>query len=180
VGSTYFYVRTSGDPARFAPTVRSIVRDIDANLPVQDLKTLPQQVKENVFLDRTIGALSTSFAALATLLAAIGLYGVLAYSIAQRTPEIGVRIALGADPLRVQGMVLRQVGTMTLIGGLVGVGGAVALGRAAQSMLFEIKGYDPLVMAASAVALAVVALGAGYLPARKASRVDPVRALRSQ
>jgi len=180
VGSTYFYVRTSGDPARFAPTVRSIVRDIDANLPVQDLKTLPQQVKENVFLDRTIGALSTSFAALATLLAAIGLYGVLAYSIAQRTPEIGVRIALGADPLRVQGMVLRQVGAMTLIGGLVGVGGAVTLGRAAQSMLFEIKGYDPLVMATSAVALAVVALCAGYLPARKASRVDPVRALRSE
>jgi len=178
LGSTYFYVRTSGDPASLLPTVRSAVAQLDPNLPVQDLRTLPQQVKENVFLDRTIGALSTSFAALATLLAAIGLYGVLAYSIAQRTPEIGVRMALGADPLRVQSMVLRQVGTMTVIGGLVGVGGAVALGRAAQSMLFEITGYDPLVMAASAVALAVVALGAGYLPARKASRVDPVRALR--
>jgi putative ABC transport system permease protein len=180
LGSTYFYVRTSDDPVRLFPTVRSVVAQLDPNLPVQDLKTLPQQVKENVFLDRTIGVLSTSFAALATLLAAIGLYGVLAYSIAQRTREIGVRIALGADPLRVQSMVLRQVGTMTLIGGLVGVGGAVALGRVAQSLLFEIKGYDPLVMAASAAALAVVALGAGYIPALRASKVDPVSALRCE
>jgi predicted permease len=177
-GSTYFYVRTSGDPARLLPTVRSVVAHLDPNLPVEALKTLPQQVNENVFVDRTIGILSTSFAVLATLLAAIGLYGVLAYSITQRTREIGVRIALGADPLRVQGMVMHQVAMMTLIGGLVGLAGAVALGRSAQSMLFEIKGYDPFVMAGSAVALAVVALGAGYIPALKASRVDPVRALR--
>src|SRR5205807_2151276 len=122
------------DPERLLRTVRSVVAHLDPNLPVEDLKTLPQQVKENVFLDRMIGTLSTAFAGLATLLAAIGLYGVLAYSIAQRTREIGVRMALGADAGNVQLMVLRQVGTMTIVGGVIGIAAALALGRGAQSL----------------------------------------------
>jgi ABC-type antimicrobial peptide transport system permease subunit len=111
-------------------------------------------------------------------LAAIGLYGVLAYTVAQRTREIGLRMALGAAGASVRGMVLRQVGLMILIGGGVGMVGAVALGRGAQSLLYEVEGSDPVVISASVVLLALVALGAGYVPALRASRVDPMKALR--
>ena len=103
---------------------------------------------------------------------------VLAFTVAQRTREFGVRMALGADPARVRTMVLRQVGMMTLIGGGVGLLAAVGIGRAAQSLLFQLQGTDPVVLAASAGALALVALGAGLVPAVRASRLDPVRALR--
>ncbi|HEX6533608.1 MAG TPA: ABC transporter permease [Gemmatimonadaceae bacterium] len=178
VGWLNFYVRTSGGGERLLRTIPKVIARLDPNLPVENLKTLPQQVKENVFLDRMISTLSAAFAALATLLAAVGLYGVLAYSVAQRTREIGVRMALGADGGRVRRLVLRQVGVMTLIGGIIGIGGALALGRAAQSLLFELRGYDPIVIAVSAVLLTAVALAAGYVPARKASQVDPVQALR--
>jgi predicted permease len=177
-GRINYYVRTAGDPVQLLRAIPGIVRRLDANLPVENLKTMPQQVRENVFLDRMISILSTSFALLATVLAAVGLYGVLAYSVAQRTREIGVRMALGASARAVQRMVLRQVGLMTIIGAIIGVAGALALGRGAQSLLYQIGSYDPLVMAASAVVLALVALGAGYLPALRASRVDPMQALR--
>jgi ABC-type antimicrobial peptide transport system permease subunit len=125
-----------------------------------------------------ISTLSASFAALATLLAAIGLYGVLAYSVAQRTREIGVRMALGADTSQVLAMILSQVARMVLVGGILGVAGALALSKAAQSMLFQMTGADPVVMSASVLVLAVVALAAGFVPARRASRVDPMQALR--
>ncbi len=139
---------------------------------------MPQQVRENVFLDRFISVLSAAFACLATLLAAVGLYGVLAYTVSQRTREIGLRMALGAAPGRVRGMVLRQVASMTLVGGVVGLAAAVALARLAQSLLFQMQGYDPFVLVGSAVALTLVALGAGFIPAHRASQVDPMRALR--
>ena len=125
-----------------------------------------------------ISTLSASFAVLATLLAAIGLYGVLAYSVAQRTREIGVRMALGAAASQVRALVLRQVGIMVLIGGVIGLAGAVALGKLAQSMLYQMSGADPLVMVGAALLLALVALAAGYVPALRASRVDPMQALR--
>jgi predicted permease len=173
-----FYVRTNGDPLQLLRNIPNVVRRIDPNLPIENLKTMPQQVKENVFLDRMISILATAFAVLATILAAVGLYGVLAYSVAQRTREIGVRMALGASMGNVRGMVLRQVGYMTLIGGIIGIGGAIALGRGAKSILYQISSYDPLVLAASAVLLGLVALSAGYLPAVKASKVDPMMALR--
>jgi putative ABC transport system permease protein len=122
--------------------------------------------------------LSTAFAVLATLLAAVGLYGVLAYTVSQRTREIGLRIALGAAPSRVRGMILRQVARMTLIGGTMGLVAAVGLGRLAESLLYQLKGSDPLVLVASGLALTLVALAAGFVPAQRASRVDPMRALR--
>jgi putative ABC transport system permease protein len=177
-GSLTFYVRGAGDPELTVHAIPGVIKKLDRSLPVDDIKTLAQQVKENIFLDRMISTLSATFAVLATLLAAIGLYGVLAYSVAQRTREIGVRMALGADGGRVRRMVLAQVGKMTLIGGVIGIAGAVALGRGAQSLLYQLKGYDPIVTLVAAVVLSLVALGAGYLPARRASRTDPMQALR--
>ncbi|HEY0971403.1 MAG TPA: ABC transporter permease [Gemmatimonadales bacterium] len=178
VGALFFYVRTSLAPERMLRMVPAVVKQLDPTLPVEELKTLPMQIRENVFLDRMISTLSASFAVLATLLAAVGLYGVLAYTVAQRTREIGVRMALGADGGMVRTMVLRQVGVMVLVGGVVGVAAALALGRAARSLLFGLEGHDPLVVALSVLALALVALGAGYIPALRASRVDPMQALR--
>lgn len=177
-GSAYFYVRSPGDPAALARTVRRVVASLDPNLPVEDLKTLPQQVKESVYLDRMIGVLSAAFAGLATLLAAIGLFGALSYTIAQRRREIGVRMALGANPRAVVGMVLRHVGLMTLIGGAIGLAGALALGRSARSLLFEVTSYDPLVIAGSVVGLTLVAFAGALVPAVTASKIDPLVALR--
>jgi ABC-type antimicrobial peptide transport system permease subunit len=106
------------------------------------------------------------------------LYGVLAYSVAQRTREIGVRIALGADPTRVRVMVVRQVGVLMGMGAFLGLLGALGAGRAARSLLFGLQGFDPAVLALSVAVLVLVALGAAYLPARRASQVDPIHALR--
>ena len=125
-----------------------------------------------------ISTLSLAFAVLATVLAAIGLYGVLAYTVAQRTREFGLRMALGADGSRVRGMVMKQVGVMAIIGGAIGLVIAIAVGRLAESLLFQMKGYDPLVIGLSVVALAVVAMGAGFIPAMRASKIDPMNALR--
>src|SRR3954470_8458271 len=137
VGSMSFYVRGSGDPALLLRSLPSVIARLDPNLPIEDLKTMPQQVRENVFMDRMISTLSAAFAVLATLLAAVGLYGVLAYTVSQRTREIGLRMALGADSARVRGMILKQVGLMTLVGGALGVVGAFFLGRGAEALLFE-------------------------------------------
>jgi predicted permease len=178
IGFNTFYVRTGLEPHQLFATIRQVVAKADPNLPIENLRTLPEQVRQNVFLDRLITMLSAAFAALATLLAAIGLYGVLAYTVTQRTREIGLRMALGAQPSRVRGMILAQVGRMTLIGGVVGLVGAVWLGRLAESLLYQLTGSDPLVLAASAIVLSMVAFGAGLIPAERASRVDPMHALR--
>jgi len=177
--SLNFYVR-SPQPETVLRTVAGVLRKIDPGVPVEGLKTMPQQIREDVFLDRMISILSSAFAVLATLLAAVGLYGVLAYTVAQRTREIGVRMALGADAGRVRVMVLRQVGGMIGVGGLIGVAGALGLGRAASSLLFGLRGTDPTVFALSLGVLVLVALSSAYLPARRASTVDPIRALRSE
>jgi ABC-type antimicrobial peptide transport system permease subunit len=155
-----------------------IVRRLDPNLPLENVRTLVQQVKDNTFLDRMMSTLSTAFALLATLLAAIGLYGVLAYTVTQRTREIGLRMALGAAPGRVRRMVLSQVVWMTAIGAAIGLACAFGVGRAAESVLYELKGNDVWVFAIAALVLSAIALAAGFLPAHRASRVDPMRALR--
>jgi predicted permease len=173
-----FYVRGSLPPSELLRAIPAAMRRLDATVPVEDLKSMPQQIRENVALDRMISILSAAFAVLATLLAAVGLYGVLAYTVAQRTREIGVRMALGADAGRVQVMVMRQVGWMMLIGGSIGVAAAYGLGRAAASLLYQLKGFDPVVFAIAIITLMLVASGAGWLPARRASKVDPIKALR--
>ncbi|MGD8277558.1 MAG: ADOP family duplicated permease, partial [Gemmatimonadota bacterium] len=178
IGALTFYVRATVPTEQVVRSIRPIMAGLDPNLPIENLKTLPQVVRENVFLDRMIGTLSSSFAALATLLAAVGLYGVLAYTVARRTREIGVRMALGADRGSVRWLVLRQVGLMLGIGGVVGIGAALALGRFAASLLYEVGGADPLAIALSTLLLAAFALAAGFIPAYRASRVDPMNALR--
>jgi predicted permease len=178
IGATTFYVRTDLEPDAMLGQVRSVVARLDPNLPVGRLRTMDMQVRENVFLDRMIGTFSTAFASLATVLAAIGLYGVLAYTVAQRTREIGLRMALGAAPARVGRLILTQVGRMTLIGGAIGLGGAALAGWFLASQLFGLTGWDPPVLVSSAAVLAVVALAAGLIPAMRAARIDPMRALR--
>ena len=178
VGSLAFYVRTSGDPHQFLTAIPRVVAELDPNLPIEGLRTMDEQIRQNVFLDRMISVLSAAFAVLATLLAAVGLYGVLAYTVTQRTREIGLRMALGADASRVRAMILRQVGVMTMVGGAIGLVSAAWLGRLSQSLLYQMKGYDPLVLAGATVALVLVALAAGFIPANRASKVDPMLALR--
>jgi predicted permease len=178
VGSMYLYAKTTLAPDQLLRTIPALVKRLDPNLPVEDLKTLPQQVKENTFLDRMISTLAAAFAVVATLLAAVGLYGVLAYTVSQRTREIGVRMALGASGRQVRGLVLRQVAVMTVIGGLVGVAAAIGLGQAAKSLLFGLAGWDPIAIGLAALVLAGVARGAGWVPALRASKVEPIRALR--
>ena len=177
VGSMYFYVRAA-DPIGALRTIPQVLRQLAPTVPIEDLKTMPQQIRENVFLDRMISILSAVFAGLATVLAAVGLYGVLAYTVQQRTREIGVRMALGADSSRVGGLLVRQVGVMLVIGAVLGVAGALGLGRLLRSLLFGLEGHDPLVFAASLVVLGVVALGAIWIPVYRATRVNPVEALR--
>jgi len=174
----YYYVRTGSEPTTMLRTMAGVVQRLDPMLPVEDLRTMPEQVRLETFEDRMISTLAASFALLATLLASIGLYGVLAYSVAQRTREIGVRMALGADAGEVRLLVLRQVGVMVAIGAVIGLAGAFGLAKAAQSMLYQMSGADPFVMTTSTVLLAIVALAAGFVPALRASRVDPIQALR--
>jgi predicted permease len=178
IGAITFYLRTAVDPEGLLRTIPPLVARVDPNLPVEELKTLDRQIEDNVVIDRVIGILSAAFAALATVLAAVGLYGVLAYTVAQRTREIGLRMALGADGPNVRTMVLWQVGRMTIIGGVLGLLAAVGIARVASSLLFGMTGYDPAVLAAVVVLLTAVALSAGLVPALRASQVDPMRALR--
>lgn len=177
-GDMSFYVRTTLPPEQVLGALRTTMQRLDPNLPVEELKTMPQQIRETAFLDRMLSILSATFGLLATLLASVGLYGVLSYSVEQRTREIGVRMALGADGIAVQGLVMRQVGGMVLVGGGIGVVAALGAGRAARSLLYQLEGHDPLAFAGAVVLLACVALLAGWIPARRAARVHPMQALR--
>jgi ABC-type antimicrobial peptide transport system permease subunit len=173
-----FYARTAGSPDSVIGAIAPMMRRIDPTLPIDELRTMEQQVRENVFQDRFVSTLAAVFAGWPTILAAVGLYGVLAYTVAQRTREIGLRMALGADASRIRSMVMRQVALMTLVGGGIGLGLAMVAGVYAKSELYEMTGLDPVVLVSSAVLLAMVAFGAGFIPAYRASKVDPMLALR--
>jgi predicted permease len=175
-----FYVATAGDPAATLAAIPALVRRLDSQLPVQNLTTLTRDVRDSAFVERLISTLTAAFAALATLLAALGLFGVLSYAVAQRRREIGVRMALGARREDIRRMVLGQVVWIGLAGGAIGLVAALGLGRAAQSLLFGIKGHDPAALLGGTLLLALVAMVAAYLPARRASRVDPMVTLREE
>jgi putative ABC transport system permease protein len=178
VGTMTFYVRTALDPNDLLAVIPRLVRSIDPDLPVSNLATMTIRVQENVYLDRLISIFSVAFALLATVLAALGLYGVLAYGIAQRTREFGLRLALGARPDQLRAMVLRQVAGMGLMGGAIGLAGAIVIGRYAEALLYGLSGYDPLVLAGAGSVLGAVVFVAGCLPAFRASRLAPMEALR--
>ncbi len=179
-GVMNYYVRSSLDTSQMNAAISRIVADLDRNLPIENLRTMEDQVRERSETDLLLARVSVGFASLATLLAAIGLYGVLAYSVAQRTPEIGIRLALGADAARIRLMVLRHVGRLTIVGISAGLAGAIVLGRLAASMLFRVGGFDPVVMSAAVAAVVAVALVAATIPAVRASRIDPAAALRAE
>ena len=178
LGAMTFYVRGLGDAASLGALVRQVAQRVDPNLPIYDMKTMTAVMSQSLFIERMVAALSVAFGALATLLAAIGLYGVMSYSVARRTREIGIRMALGAERASVLWLVLKEVALMVGIGVAAGVPMALALSRIVQAQLFALSAHDPLALAGAAALLAVVALVAGYLPARRATRVDPMLALR--
>jgi predicted permease len=174
----HFYLRTEVDPRHMASSIRRLVAAADPALPISELKTMQTQIEENIFDERLTSALTGVLAGLATVLAAIGLYGVLAFNVARRTREIGIRMALGAEARQVRGLVVREVMLMVASGGAGGVWAAVASGRLIQSYLYEMQAWDLAVYGGAVVLLSAVAVGAAYVPARRATRVDPMVALR--
>jgi predicted permease len=180
VGGMTFYARTSVDPLGLAPRLRAIVQKADATLPVTDLKTMGAQINESLLVDRLVAALSASFGLLATLLAAVGLYGVMSYAVSLRTREIGVRVALGADRKTVLLMVLKEVAVLAVIGVAIGLPSGYTLGRLVETQLFGLTARDPLTFVVATVTLLLTAFLAGYLPAMRATRVPPMTALRYQ
>jgi predicted permease len=173
-----FYARTVQDPLAMARALREEVRGQDSNMPIFNVKTLEMQIDESLFMDRLVAMLSAAFGTLATLLAAIGLYGVMAFMVVRRTREIGIRMALGANRRSVLGLVMREVLVLAGAGIAIAVLASFALGRVIQSQLLGVSGHDPLVMVYATGGLALVALLAGYIPALRATRVDPLSALR--
>jgi predicted permease len=178
LGEMTVYVRTTGDPNQAMMAIRAKVREMDSNLPVYAMRTTETQINNSLSTERMIASLSAVFGCLATLLAAIGLYGVMAYTVAQRTREVGIRIALGAARPDVIWLVMREVLLLVTIGMVVGVTASLALTRVVQSQLFGLTPHDPLTLGMATVGLAVVAWAAGYIPALRASRLDPMAALR--
>ena len=175
-----FYVRSTEDPLLLGTSLQGEVRQMDANLPVYDLKTMERVVEEDLFSARMVAVLSASFAGLAALLAALGIYGVLAYVVVQRTREIGIRMALGAAAGQVRLLIVKEVGSMVLLGVGVGLPLAYGLARLSESLLYGVHAGDPAVYALGLVLIGLIALAACFIPARRATRVDPLVALRYQ
>lgn len=172
--------RTTGDPAALVNPIRDEIREMGADLLVTDVVTLDEQVNQTLIIERLVSALSTVFGLLASLLACIGLYGVMSYDVARRTREIGIRVALGARGGDVKRMVMRETLLMILIGLAIGLCVSVAASHLIASLLFGLSSNDPLIIGLAASVLGAVALLAGYLPASRAARVDPMVALRHE
>jgi predicted permease len=175
-----YEVRTSMDVATLAPSLRKVVQSADPDLPVIDLRTQQEQINATMQFERAFAALTAGFGVLALVLACVGIYGIMAYTVAQRTNEIGIRLALGAQPGQVRSMILRESTWLTLGGILAGVGGAVACTRLVQSMLYGVGPNDPATIAAGTMLLLAVALAATWIPARRAAAVQPMDALRHE
>jgi len=172
------YLRAHGDPTNAFNTIRRVVREVDPAVPMYDLRTLDDQLEISLFIQRLLATLSTVFGGVSTLLAALGLYGVMAFMVARRTREIGIRMALGADTGSVVWIVMREVLLLAAIGVVIGVGAAWAATRLIQAQLFGIQATDGFTIAAAALGTVAVAALSGYFPARRATTIDPVRALR--
>jgi predicted permease len=180
LGALTFYLRTESDPRTLAAPVREEVRAIDAQLPIYDLMPLQTRIEDSLVTQRVIVMLSGAFGALAAILAALGIYGVLSYAVAARRQEIGVRMALGADPASVRRLIWREVARFLLIGAAIGLPCAYALGRTVESILFGVHATDLGIFAVGAALMAAVAMAAAGPPAFRAARTDAIDALRSE
>jgi ABC-type antimicrobial peptide transport system permease subunit len=180
VGGMTYAVRTQLSPGTLLPALRSVVQQADRDLPIVDVRTQREQIDENMQTERMFAALTAGFGALAVALACVGIYGIMAYSVANRRNEIGIRLALGAQPGQVRGMILRESTWLAVAGIAVGVGAALGLTRLVKSMLYGIQPYDPATLAGGVLILLAVALAASWIPARRAAGVQPMEALRHE
>ena len=173
-------VRTTGDPLRMVPTVRATIHEIDRDMPLAGINTMEDMIGTSMSQRRLSTILLGTFSALALLLATIGIYGVMSYTVSQRQRELGIRMALGASRNGVLGLVLRQGMTLAIIGVVIGLFGAFALTRLVASQLYNVQATDPATFVAVTLVLTTVALVASLVPAMRATRVDPVIALREE
>jgi putative ABC transport system permease protein len=176
----YFVLRTLGDPMRQIPSVKGAVAEVDQNIPVANARTIEQTLDSQIRHLRLYMLLLGIFAATAVVLAATGIYGVMAHSVAERTREIGIRMALGGRPLDILKMVLGQVTRMIAIGLLLGLAGALSVTRTIQSLLFEVSATDPATFAAVLLFLLSIATFACFVPTRRAASVNPAVTLKSE
>jgi predicted permease len=179
-GHAYFELRTAGDPTALVNAVRTIVASADNHLPIFDVRTQTEQIARTHFQERLLSRLSSFFAVLATVLACIGLYGLLSYEVAMRTRELGIRMALGAQKAHLMKLIVRRGILLSLAGVVLGIAGAFALTRFMASMLYNVRPNDPGTFVAVAALLILVAMAACGVPALRAVRVDPLVALRSE
>jgi putative ABC transport system permease protein len=173
-------VRTTSDPLGLARSIRSEVLAIDPNQPVYDVRTLTQRVNEAVAVSRALMVLFAAFALLALVLGAVGIYGIVSYSVTQRTHEIGIRMALGARAANVLSLIMKNGLTLVLAGILIGIGSAIGLTRFLATLLFGVEPTDGVTFVVVSVTFFVIAVVAALIPAIRATRVDPVTALRSE
>jgi len=180
VGGMTYAVRTKLPVAELVPALRRVVQGADRDLPIIDIRTQQEQIDANMQMERLFAGLTVGFGVLALALACVGIYGVMAYSVANRTNEIGIRLALGAQPRQVRGMILRESTSLAIAGVVVGVAAALLLTRLVKSMLYGIQPWDPMTMIGGVVILQAVALAASWIPARRAAGVQPMEALRHE
>jgi ABC-type antimicrobial peptide transport system permease subunit len=180
LGKVSFEVRTAAKPAALVSGIRSAVEEVSRGAQVSGFKTLAEQVDESLGTERLIAVLSSLFGVLALVLAAVGLYGIMSHAVAQRTSEIGIRMALGAERADVLWMIMRQTLALILTGACIGLPAAIASARLVSSLLFDLKPGDPGAIMTVILVLGITTLAAGYLPARQASKVDPMVALRCE
>jgi predicted permease len=175
-----FAISTRLDAQALVPSLRDAMRQVDPNLPMLDVRTQDEQIAANLRQERIFATLTSGFGLLALVLACVGIYGIMSYAVVQRTREIGVRLAMGAIPRQVWAMVLREASWISITGIAIGLGAAFLLARLIRSMLYGVTAYDPITLSGAALLLLIVALGASWIPARRAASVQPVEALRQE
>jgi predicted permease len=180
VGGLTYEIRTRFEPGALAPALRQAVQKIDRDLPIVDIRTQQEQIDSTMQMERIFASLTAGFGLLALALACVGIYGIMAYSVANRRNEIGIRLALGAQPGQVRGMILRESTWLAVGGIVVGVGAALGLTQLVKSMLYGIQPYDPPTLVGGMLILLAVALAASWIPARRAAGVQPMEALRHE
>jgi predicted permease len=173
-----FYVRSAGDASSLGPSIRAAARAVDANVPLYVMSPIVVRIEDSIYVERLLAMLSVAFGTLATLLAALGLYGIVAFTVARRTAEIGLRMALGAQPGEMLRMVVLESARLALTGIVIGSAAALALSKLVESQLFGVKAADPVILTCAAALLALVGLGAALAPGLRAARINPVVALK--